>query len=387
MGSRLTVKQMLLNEIDKQPRGYAEVLANVTRCYSSGSNLKKALKKEIGEFEEFSDLIALIKYQFGADDKKLMAQYSTEMDVKKENARCMLEYLSCNRMLESMKQLIDNMLECSNATSRDYAKVYKLQYEWQSNYYNLDHTLFLKKVNETKTSVSELNVFLYLLKFYGYYRQQNYKLAYEISKLVINEIEEIEDKYIKCMYKTKLNEALSYIQLRVLNKPEESRKCSEEVIVANIGITFDSYAHYSIGTSYIFTSYDKSIYHFEESINLYQSINRNDVVKDVKEKIELLNVIWGKESEFYYLNSKLLYEAKNGKLKDADLEKFKDKLDLSFYLLIKGIKDNNNDVLLQSLIEFLKIGDTFLGNIPKIELLNKNYNQDVLNSLISLNYA
>jgi hypothetical protein len=384
----LTLKQMILNELDKHKgeKGYSEVVANIAN-YSSSSALKKVLKGEGKEFEKFNDLVNLVRFLFGSDEVKLMEQYSNEIDPCNKTARCMLEYLSCNRLLDSMKQLINKMSTCNNKDSREWVKVYTLQHEWQEKYYDLDVNRFRQSTNEIKTAIHELKVKLELLKIYAFYYNKNYKMSYELSKHMDSDIEEIKDDYIKSMYRTKLNEVLSYIELRVLNNPEESRKRSEVVIKDNIGLPFTSYANYSIGCSYMYTSYEKSISYLNESIRLYQSVNRVSAVKDVKEKIELVNVIWDKKTEFYSLNAKLLFEAKRDNLNDGDLEKFKGELDLSFYLLIKGINENNNDILLQSLIEFLKIGDTFLAEIPKIELLKRNYNKDVLNALIGLNRA
>lgn len=382
----LSLKQRILNEIDSHPRGYVGELAEITN-YSSGSALKKILTDRDREFDKFNSLVKLVKHLFGHDEQKLMAQYSKEIDPKNKTARTMLEYLSSNRLLDEMKLLIDKMKKSNNKDSREFAEAYAIQYEWQSNYYTLDTMVFMNKINEIKTNIIELKVFLNLLKLYAFYRQENYKMSYEISKFLIFEIDNIKDQYIKMSYKTKLNEALSYIELRVLDNPEKSRKYSQEVLNSDAGLMFKSYAYYSIGCSYLFTSYDKALYNLSESIKLYETVNRKDVVKDVREKIELLNVIWNKESEFYSVNTKLLFEAKIQRLSVENLEKFKDTISQPFYLLIKGILKNNNDLLLQSLIEFLKIGDTFLGNIPKLELLKNGYNQDVLNALISINCA
>jgi hypothetical protein len=150
-----------------------------------------------------------------------------------------------------------------------------------------------------------------------------------------------------------------------------------------------AYAHYTIGCATMFTSYEKSIKHFNKSIELYQASNRDKaVIDDVKGRIDLLNVIWDKDQDIICsIDAKLLHEVKNGNLTAFQLEQYKDKLEETFYYLIKGIRENNNDLLLQSSILFLKKGDTFFGNLPRIELLKRKFNKDVLNALVSLNQA
>lgn len=384
MEKKLTLKQLILNKIEKEPRGYAETLAKEIH-YSSGSALNKILRDPDRDFDKCCSLIILVRILFEKEEQTLIEQYALQINPNNKLARTMLEYLSSNRLLDSMRKLIDKMLACKNKESLEWARVYSLQYEWHTNYDYLDIESFINRVNDTKTNIKELKVFLLLLKFYSFYYVQNYRLAYDVSKLIPSGIKEIKDNYLRSVYNSRFNEVLSYIHLRVLNNPEQSRMHSEEVIKENIGLGAISYAHYTIGCSYLFTSYEKSLRHLNKSIELYESKDRHSVVRTVKEKVDLLNVIWDKDEQIYTITAKLLQQVKIGKLQCRDFERYKDQLDLSFYFLIKGIKDNDNDLLLQSLIQFIKIGDTFLGNLPRIELLKRNYSEEVLNALFSLN--
>jgi uncharacterized protein YsxB (DUF464 family) len=318
-----------------------------------------------------------------------MEQYSNEIDPCNKSARIMLEYLGVNRSLEVLKNLIDRMSECKNKDSREFAKVYTIAYEWQTNYYDLDTIKFINKINEVKTSIPELRVKLNLLKFYGFYRQQNYRMAFEIGKFIDIELENIGDEYIKSILKTRFNEAVSYIYLRVLDNNKEAIKRAEQIIEENTVAGAVAYAKYTIGCAYMFESYDKSIEYFNKSIELYQVAKRDKaVIDDVKGRIDLLNVIWDKEIDIVCsVESKFLQDAKKGIMSAYQLEQYKEKLEEPFYYLIKGIIENSNDLLLQSSILFLKKGDTFFGNLPRIELLKRKFNKDVLNALVSLNQA
>jgi hypothetical protein len=376
---------MILEKINKSQRGCAEHLAKISGYYSSGTNLMRVLRNPSKEFDNLNALIRIIRYLFGDDEKKLMVQYSTEVDVNNKSARHILEYLSTNRLLDSMKNLIDKMANCKNRESREYAKVYQLQYQRHTDYYSLDTESFIKSINEIKTNVKELKVYLNLLKFYLAYYIQDYRMASSLSKIISLDIDDIKDEYIKSAYKAKYDEALSYIYLRVFNQPEESREKSEAVLNNTVGLGAITYAYYTMGCSYMFSSYDQSLGYLNKSIELYKSLNLESAVKDVKEKVDLLNVIWEKNEDIYSITPKLLQDSKRGVLQESSLMRFKDEIDISFYYLIRGILDNNTDQLLLSLIEFIKIGDTFMGNLPKLELLRRGFNEEVLKALISIN--
>lgn len=388
MGKRLPLKQMILNEIDKQPRGYAGELAKVAG-YSSGGNLKKVLLDEKREFDSIQGLIDLVRFLFSDDEHAIMAEYSKEIDPNNKLARHMLEYLSCNRLLDSMKELIDKMLQCSNKESNEWARVYSLQYEWQNNYHSLDINNHHIKVKDTKSSILELKILLKMMDCNCHYYKNNLKFAYDIIQEVTINVDLMKDDYIKNVFKTKLNEILSYINLWVLNNPSKAINNAEEVIKSNIGETFKAYAHFIIGYAHFYTSYDVAIKNLLESIAIYNSINREKATDDVYEVIDRLNVFWGKKIDADYkfrsLESHLLYKFKNGINIEIELEEKKNKLYEPFYYFLLGLVNNSKDLIMLSMIKFLKDGNTFQANLVKIELLKRGENELVLSELINFN--
>lgn len=386
--AELTLKQMILNEIDNAQRGYSEELSAIAD-YSSGSALRKILRTEDKEFDKFNGLVKLVDHLFGDETKQLMEKYSQEIDPNKHTARSMLEYLSCNRLLESMKKLIDKMIGCSNKESREWAKVYSIQWEWQSNYHNLKIDEHMKKIKDVRTNVKELNVFLGIMTCYSYYFKDKHIRAYELSQELETEIESISNEYIKTVYRAKLNEVLSYIKLWVLDQPEEARKSAYTVIESNLGITYEAYSYYTIGLSYFYTSYDKAIENLNKSIYIYMSIDRELAAKDVEEYIEKLNIFWDKHTKdtFLTIENELIFKAKHKQDTSIKLEEEKGRIDEPYYYLIKGISEDNRDDLMESLIIFIERGDTFWANLSKLELLKRGENERVLNRMMRMNNA
>jgi hypothetical protein len=379
-----TLKQLILEVINKAPRGFSEDLARISGSYSSGTNLTRVLRDSKKEFDNINGLIKIVRYIFGEDEKKLMEQYSKEIDVNNKTARHMLEYLSVNRMLDSMKNLIDKMSVSKNKDSRDWAKLYTILHEWQSDFYGIDFLSILQRLTEIKTTIHELNVLINITRCNCYYVNRVYRMSNELSHGIGKSLENIKDEYIKLSYSVRYHEIMSYLSLRVLNDPKKARIHAQSVISCNVGEALNAYANYILGCSYLLTDYDKSKEHLIKSVNYYNINNRKDAADNVMEEIELLDIMWDKDifSVYYSKEYRYYWYMRNKKEINIDLESLN--LNQQFHLLIKGMKEDNTDFLMQSLIMFVKNGDLFLANLPKIELLKRNYNKDTIEALLNI---
>jgi hypothetical protein len=379
-----SIKQLILEEINKAPRGYAEELARISGSYSSGSNLTRVLRDPKKDFDNLQGLIKIVRHIFGEDEKNLMEQYSTELDVNNKIARYMLEYLSVNRMLDSMKNLIDKMIECSNKDSIQWAKVYSLQYDWQTNFYGMEFNAFTNRLDGFKTNIHELNTLISIMRCNIYYKEKMFKMFYELSRTIQFSIENIKDEFIKSSYTVKYNEIMSYLSFRVFNEPEKARQYAQTVLDSNIGKTFNAYAHYVIGCSYLFTDYEKAKANLYQSSKIYTEINRKDAAENVDEERELLEIVWDKDIFSVHTNKDYRYYwlIRNNRPIPDDLENLA--LDKPFYFLIKGMMDDSIESLLQSLIIFVKQGDLFLANLPKFELLKRGYSDNIIQELLNI---
>jgi hypothetical protein len=379
-----TLKEMILEYIDHSPRGYAETLAKISGSYSSGTNLTRVLRNPEKEFDSLSGLIKIVRHIFGEDEKKLMQQYSGEINPNNKTARYILEYLSVNRLLDSMKQLIDKMLVCKNQQSKEWAKIYSLQHEWQVDFYGLDFNIIISRLNEFRTNIHELNTLISIMRCNSYYSIKMYRMSFELSRHIQHSIENIKDEFIKASYSVKHNEIMSYLSLKVFNEPEKTREHAQIVINNDIGQTFNAFAHYAIGCSYLFTDYEKAKDHLYQSYKIYMDINRKDAADNVNEERELLEIVWDKDIFSIHTNKAYRYYwlARNNRLQIEELEGIN--LEQPFNYLIKGMKDNNIEMLLHSLILFVKEGDLFLANLSKFELLNRGYSENIVNELLNI---
>ncbi|MFO1442888.1 AimR family lysis-lysogeny pheromone receptor [Bacillus sp. Bva_UNVM-123] len=385
MGTELTLKQMLLNEIDKQPRGYAEELACVAG-YSSGSNFTRVLEKEKKEFDKFQGLLNVVTYIWSNEAPNKMNGYAKQIDPNKKTARNMLEYLSSNRQMDGFKYLLDSMDECSNKESKEWSKVYRLQYEHQVNFPNINYDELLKRARMIRTNVIELNVFLNLFKIYCYQQKSAHNVIMMIAEEVEADLDLIENGYIKQRYECRFSEVMSHVSLRVYDKQETSRIHADKVLNSeNTGKMFKAFAYFIKGYSYLFSSYDELLFNLNKCLSIYDEMGKSSIVEDIMEKIELAAVYWEKEkNNCKYIKNYLLMNALEGRDIDSLLEMHKNEIEKPFYYYLKGVSKKDNDFLLKSIVNYLKIGDAFLANFAKIELLKNGYDQSLLEDLMSI---
>ena len=357
--------------------------------YKKPAGFSKWLNNEDSEIADFNDLIRLLDKIDSDRTCEFLAKYSMSVSPTHATAKSLLEYLSSNRELDYMKALIERMESSKSASGKDWARAYALQHEWQKNYYTIDVNKHLKEIAKLKTSDKYLELFVNVMKCNCYYHNEDNKMAYEIANELLSELKDIEDGYIKNAYSAKVNEVLSFISLWVKNKPEEARENAEAVIKANIGEAKDAFAYSVIGHSYYYTSYEKAVKYISKSKELYVKLGEDfkGAVIDADETLEKIKIFWMKKdvSEgFKCIENELLFKAINGENISQLLGESKEKINCgATYNLIKGYSEKGNDTLLQSMVQFLKKGDTFSAYVPMLELKKRGYNEVLLNEWIN----
>lgn len=355
--------------------------------HSSTSTISKWLGKTEKELDSVNAFLSIIREIAPQCEQKLIEKHVQKLDPKKKAARQMLEYLSNNRLLEAMRLLLDKMKDCSNDESKEWAKVYELQYEWQVNYFTLDADLHLKKLRKLKSDDPNLIIFVQLMKCYAYYKKENDTMSSEIAEELMSELETLEDGFIKTSYTAKVNEVLSYINLWVKSDTEEARKNATFVIESKIGKTFTAFAYHVIGYSYYYESFEKAEKNLLISREIYRELGREAAVTDADDTIERIKLFWDlKDSSegFVSIQNELMYRSLKGENVVDLLEKSKDEIYCdAIYCVIKGYSENSNEILHQAALKFLKKGNTFCAKVPMLALKKRGYSEVILNEMTS----
>lgn len=351
----------------------------------SQGTVSKYKTKPNSEIESFQVMLNIVRYMDDKREYEIMTDYARHTDVNKQTARNMLEYLLCNRLLEEMDELLTRMEnESTSALNKEYVKVYRLQYNRQINLIDTDKQL--EDLRDVREKDDVLKVLTKLIRCYAYYDKDQDKMLLEVVDGLLSEIERLKEEYIKNSFKAKYYEIMSFLNLWVLNDHDKALECAGKVIEINIGETYIAYANFIAGYSNFFKSHNKAKFYLEQSRKTYQRIGRSEGVEFADVALEMLDVHYKlkKNDSFISKKNELYYKVVNN-IKVVDLEKDKELLGEGFYLLIKGISENNTDYLMGSMIEYLREGNGFYSNFAKNELLKRGYSEYILEKLHKIN--
>ncbi len=330
-------------------------------------------------FDIVVSLVRLIKPQ---REMELMSNYSLEV-TKPKNIRYALEYCSTHRLLDSMSDLLNKAYNHNNKTLTNYAEIYGLVYDWQTNNYESDLDLY-KEIRLLSTCDKNLKALHTLLECNVLHSIKEYKLIISLSSIAEKHISAMEDDYLKRSFVVRINQLLGLIDLKVNNDTKSSRERSNNILEADMGSTYSGFAYYLRGMSYFYDDFEAAVKYFSLGISEYKKGDSFAGVNAIKEKMSLLYFVWGKANEncSTKLSSlcNLILDNSNDSLRVfEECEEYFKQSPEGVYL--KGLIMNDKELLYQSLSLFLKKGDNLMSRIPYMSLVDSG-NEDQVTSYI-----
>lgn len=388
--SKLTLKQRILNEIDNRPRGYAEELATLSG-YSSGSALKKVLKDEKKEFEKFSSIIKIVTELFKGQIKQIMTDYALTLDVKKQNARYMLEYCEMSTFYDIKEELINRMINCGNAYSEEWARVYQTESLYSQKKIGLGEAV--TRFSSINPKSPETKAAIEIYKSYCYLAEQQFEMIYHSILTLDTHIAEIKEPYIKNTFHGRYLLLMTEHHSRK-DELEKARECCQEILENNSMDLYKCWAYMHLGNTYIVESYDKSYEYLKKGIEISDSKHRN-INTNLKRSMNFLCNVWNEnptyldlkstastdvhEIAFYYINKGQKTEAEKTLNKvNLDEMSFNSK---GFHFYLRGLLTNNIDFYAESLINFKQSGDLYFRKLPLLEMKKLNIPDSVIRAL------
>ena len=381
----MTLFNKILNKKLESSKTYSKELRQAVNC--SQSTISKYKNEPDSEIDSFQGMLDIVRYMDEEKEFEIMTDYARHANPNKQTARYMLEYMLCNRLLDDMNELLTRMeKETSSSLNKEYIKVYRLQYNRHINLIDTDAQL--EELKNVKEKDPVLKVLTKIIRCYAYYDKDHYKMLLEIVEGLLDEIEELKEEYIKKAFKAKYYEIMSFLNLWLLNDHAKAMECASIVIDLNVGKTYNAYAGFIAGYSNFFKSYKLTKKFLEDSKNTYGNIGRTEGVEFVEIALEMLDVHYKLKNNGSFIAKKneLYFKAINN-IQIEDLEESKELLGEGFYLLIKGITEDNTDFLMGSMIEYLREGNGFYSNFAKNELLKRGYSEYILEKLHKINVA
>lgn len=300
---------------------------------------------------------------------------------KLENLQETMEYLSLSGEFNTLEKVVEKVKEKGNI---EWAEVYELlskRYTSKSDYVELYKQI---KAKEKQVKSLEMSILIELILCQALYQCGNYTLLSDRLKDIKNNINTIQNKYIKKTFKIRLHDAIGVIALQ-RGEVQKARKSCLEVLKASESDTTYKIAEITslgkLGESYIFEDYEVAKNYLETAISkigvLSSCVGLERKKKQINNTLNFLKVYHWKDIE--RLEEKLtgmelaLFLVKKGDVKGAervllDLETKNGKLsDLQMFVLALA-RNSNKDLLKKSLAMCEENGNIFYSFLPKKEL-------------------
>ncbi|MBH0158744.1 hypothetical protein IHV10_20375 [Fictibacillus sp. 5RED26] len=335
----------------------------------------------------FYAMIKICKVLFKENPYDVLNLYALEVK-RLVNIKTALEYCSMNRQLDIGDKLLDKLKDMTNPKKKNYLSIM----EWVEVYQLLfgrvkikqsDGSLkskigpeeVLTKLKEIKVKPPELKILLQLLQSYVYQDQEKYDFCYASFDGITDEIKKIKSsEYFKISLEIRFKELAGYICLHVFGDFETCRSYSKELIAnSEVEIGYKATAHYNLGTSYMFESLDKAIYHFHQSLDLLKGTTRSDThIKDYL--IPLTYIIHNKFSKVKTQDKSLLAylyiktnDCKEGlRILESFITENGEKT--AFTQFVKGLATMDIELLSDSMSLYENKRDMVFIHLPRISL-------------------
>lgn len=377
----MTLFNKILTKKLESSKTYSQELRKAVNC--AQSTISKYKNEPNAEADSFQGLLDIVRYMDKDKENEIMVDYAQHINPNRQTARYMLEYFSCNRMLSEMDTLLSKIeSEATNKQSLEYAKVYRLQYKRQTQ--DITAEELINEIKNVKVTDHSLKVFLDIIKCYCFYDKDYHLEALELTHKIQKEVECVKEKYLKDTLTAKYHEISSYISLWIHNDFEQAAIHANNVLNSELGYLYRGYAYFILGYSKFFSNYDVSKEYLEKSLSIYEMVNSQAGMDNVRDAIEYLDVFYNKRNKSTdYNNISMMYYdmALHNKELPEEFDSLKDQLGEENYFLIKGVLEDDCDYLMLSMIKNVKTGNAFFANFPRYELEKRGYNQMILNEL------
>lgn len=326
-------------------------------------------------------VLQFIRYVRPQNEKRIMIYFCLEVE-KPANLSAAMEYCSTNRLMKTLAKLIDKAKESSNIELKQLAALYETLFRWQHSINSLSIEEELSVLRKLKTDSEESKVFERLLEIYTYYYKAQYVVVNDLSTGLQDDIAQINNTYLRKSYTTRLNEILSYSNLK-LNNLDLAREYAQKVIKAKVGNGYNAFAYFVIGSSYMLNDYEKAISYFEKSYSLYSKYknsqhNANEVIK----KIEFTYAYWNQEFNF---TNELIHQYSLHKNNHHDIPQQETSSEDPFELFLIGSINTDSVLLIKAFTKFIQKNDIFNATFVKEELIKLNSNSQIFEQMLLFN--
>lgn len=349
----------------------------------------------------FDSILSIVKHKFPDREKQLMTDYIRLQD--NQNARLALEYCMMNQMPEIADQLIDKLKNSEYSANKEWARVYEIErMRIKKEISPHDLNAMAHKI-EAKSE--EMKILAKLLDLYANYDLANYPYLQGLIIGLEQYIDDIKSGFMKRSFKLRLGQVLSYMSL-YNNEVDNSRYYANMIIENTDNPYFMATAYHILGNSYLYETFEESLFFLNKALNYYDLSNREQHKKVVIRNMNFVKCFWNKEVntcssehqnsnemkelEFHDICEIAFYEIRNENTHKAkeilatlDLLEMADRKKGFYYYYMALASGDNIDLFYDSVRYFRKSGDKYYIKLPLKELKRLGERESILSVFIA----
>lgn len=373
-----TLKNMILNELELQQRGYAEELAKIAG-YSNGANFKRTLKDHDKDIEKLDGFVRVVKMLFPENYRQLIFNFATSLNPDRITARLFLEYSFLYHLDDLKTAMIELLKKSSKSDTKEWVYAYEIDQKISVKEIGIMEGINL--LSSKKYSKPEAKVYSKIAQIYAYYDMGNVYMLDFLLDEIDKDIKLIKNGFLKKSFEGRVFRLRVDINLHTdkLGELLQSGFNLEEALEPTKAATY-----LQIGNSFMFKSYDKAMDYYSKALEFATEKLYRETVKS----INFVSLLWDKPQDyigdqsnelFYYIKMGNKSEAKRT-LEKMDLDNMTDYAK-GFNFYYQGLLFNDKMMFYKSIESFNKVGEKFYKQLPLMELKKLGENPMVLMAL------
>ncbi|QOR66353.1 hypothetical protein IM538_21730 [Cytobacillus suaedae] len=383
----IDLKTLIKNNLDASPH-VADELVELTTIRNK-ARLYRYLQNPECEIDCFDSLLRMVRHLFPDEEFEIMDAYIRTLDPNQVLARHSLEYADRNR-LDGLYDYMLNKLKSSNhRESQDWGRLHEIEYKRARR--EISNQNFPDLIHQMKFKSPEMRVYSQITLMYCYYDMRKIQKMKEAAPIIQKQISKLKSPFIRTSFMLRMALVMTGVSYH-LGKMENIRLYGQIILDRPGEIRLKGLVHQFIGNSYIFSNYERSLYHFTKA---EEYCSNESLALGIKRSRNFLANYWGKippyldyvSKEIPDIHEVVFHHIRSGRMIDAlnllKSTKFED-LTLSqkgFHMFYKGIALNDRDCLFKSIEYFTQANERFYINLPLLELERIGENPEIVRAL------
>jgi hypothetical protein len=384
----LDLKTVIKNKLDSSP-SLADELVSLTTIRNK-TRLYRYLQSPDCEIDCFESLLTMVRQVCPEQEYEVMDAYIRTLDPNQVLARHSLEYANCNRLDNLYYFMLDKLSTMGkHRESQEWVRLHEL--EDQRHKGEISNVDFPKILNSIKFKSPEMKVYSKIVLLYYYYDLRDYQRLKDASSVIEKQIRKLKSPFIRTSFTLRLAMAMTAVSYH-FGELEKIRLYGQVILDQPGQNRLKSMVHLYFGNSYIYSNYQRSLYHLLKAEELS---GKEFFFKQLKRSRNFLANYWGEtppyldfsskeipdihEVVFHHIKSGRMIEALN-LLKSTDWESLTNN-QKGFHMFYKGIAVNDRNFLFESVQYFTQAEEKYYIYLPLLELERIGEDPEIVRAL------